>query len=77
VALRLSGPDPWFSTAGLLRVAAAGGLAVAVGLIPGVPTALRAIAVCCVYLAAIFLLRGVPEEVIHTARSASPWARRR
>jgi O-antigen/teichoic acid export membrane protein len=77
VALRFAGPDPWFWPAGLLRVAVAAGLAVAVGLIPGIPVVLRAIAVCAVYMAAVLLLRAVPGEVMDTARSVSPWPRRR
>ena len=76
IALRLAGPGPWFSVNRILRVAVAAGIAVGVGLIPGVPIAVRAIAVPAVYLAAVLLLRGVPEEVLDTARSVSPWPRR-
>ena len=53
VALRLAGPGPWLSSVDrILRVAVAAGIAVGVGLIPGVPIACARSPSLPVYLAA-------------------------
>jgi hypothetical protein len=77
VALRLAGPGPWFSVGMSLRVAGAAGVAVAVGLIPGLPDGVRAIAVTAVFIAAALLLRAVPQELTEGVRSGGPLRARR
>jgi GT2 family glycosyltransferase/O-antigen/teichoic acid export membrane protein len=77
VALRRAGPGPWFSGSMSLRLAAAAAVGVAVGLIPGVPDGVRAVAVTAVFAAAVLLLRAVPDELTHAARSAGLWPARR
>jgi GT2 family glycosyltransferase/O-antigen/teichoic acid export membrane protein len=77
VALRLSGPGPWFSADLTLRLAAATGVAVAVGLIPGLPDGVRAVGVTAVFAAAVLLMRAVPSELTDAARSAGVWRARR
>jgi O-antigen/teichoic acid export membrane protein len=69
VALRLAGPGPWFSGGMSLRVAGAAGVAVAVGLIPGLPDGLRALAVTAAFAGAVLLLRAVPEELTAAVRA--------
>jgi hypothetical protein len=69
VALRLSGPGPWFSVATSLRLAGAAGVAVAVGLIPGLPDGARAVAVTAIFAGAVLLLRALPEELTEALRS--------
>jgi O-antigen/teichoic acid export membrane protein len=77
IALRLSGPGPWFSWDLTLRLATAAAVAVAVGLIPGLPDAVRAVGVTAVFAAAVLLLRALPEELTDAARSAGVWRARR
>jgi GT2 family glycosyltransferase/O-antigen/teichoic acid export membrane protein len=77
VALRLAGPGRWFSVGTSLRLATAAGAAVAVGLIPGLPDGVRAVAVTAVFAGVVLLLRAVPEELTEAARSAGPLRLRR
>lgn len=77
IALRLSGPGPWFSGTLTARLAAATAPAVAVGLIPGVPDVVRAVLVTAVFLGAALLLRALPDELTDAARSAGLWRVRR
>jgi hypothetical protein len=46
------------------------GAAVAVGLVPGVPEPVRAVAVLGVFCVAALLLRTVPDEIVSVAREA-------
>jgi GT2 family glycosyltransferase/O-antigen/teichoic acid export membrane protein len=70
VALRRVGPGPWFLVPMTARLVAATALAVGVGLIPGVPDLLRAIAVVVTFCVAALVMRTVPEEIVAAARSA-------
>jgi O-antigen/teichoic acid export membrane protein len=73
VALRRAGPGPWFSVPMTLRLAVAAAIAVAVGLIPGLPTGVRAAAVVAAFSVAAVLLRTLPDEVVHAIRSSRLW----
>jgi hypothetical protein len=43
----------------------AGGVAAAVALVPGLPSALGTVVAAIVYLGLLFALRAVPAEVVH------------
>ena len=77
VALRRAGPGPWFSLAMTGRLALAAAIAVAVGLIPGVPAGARAAAVISVFCISALVLRAVPEELMSAAQRARGWVGRR
>jgi O-antigen/teichoic acid export membrane protein len=68
VALRRAGPGPWLPVGGIARVAAAAAVAVGVGLIPGVPDVVRAVAVVAAFVTAALLLRAVPDELLDAAK---------
>jgi GT2 family glycosyltransferase/O-antigen/teichoic acid export membrane protein len=69
VALRRAGPGPWFSVSRSMRLVGSAALAVGVGLIPGLPDAIRAVAVPGVFTAGALVLGAVPEELTGAARS--------
>jgi O-antigen/teichoic acid export membrane protein len=63
LAVRQAGPGEWLPVGTALRVGAAAAAAVAAGLIPGIPEALRAVIVAGVFIAAAVILRTVPSEL--------------
>lgn len=63
VALRRAGPGDWFPAPGALRIAGAAVPAVGVGLIPGLPAAVRAVLVAVVFVGAAVALRAIPSEL--------------
>jgi O-antigen/teichoic acid export membrane protein len=68
IALRRSGPARDLSASRLLRVALAAVPAVGVGLIPGVPDAVSALAAGVVFVVAALALRAVPTELVGAVR---------
>jgi O-antigen/teichoic acid export membrane protein len=77
VALRRAGKGEWFPVAPGVRIAAAMALAVGVGLIPGIPVAVRAVLVVVVFAGAAVALRSVPSELTDAFRAAAGRAIRR
>ncbi len=75
IALRRAGPGQWLPLGPAVRIAAATALAVGVGLIPGMATALRAVLVLAMFVAAAILLGSIPSELSDTARAAIGRAR--
>jgi hypothetical protein len=59
-----------------VRLAVAAAPAVGVGLIPGVPDGIRAVAVVAVFTMGALLLRTLPDELTGAARSWFGLARR-
>jgi hypothetical protein len=68
VALRSAGPGRDLSITPLLRVVGVALPAVAVGLIPGVPDVVSALAAGAVFVVAALILRAVPSELIGVVR---------
>jgi O-antigen/teichoic acid export membrane protein len=68
VALRRAGPGRDLPLSRLLRVAGAAVPAVAVGLVPGVPDVVNALAAGAVFVVAAALLRAVPSELVGAIR---------
>jgi O-antigen/teichoic acid export membrane protein len=77
VALRRAGRGEWFPVAPGVRIAAAMALAVGVGLIPGIPVAVRAVLVVVVFAGAAVALRSLPSELTDAFRAAAGRAIRR
>jgi O-antigen/teichoic acid export membrane protein len=71
IAVRRAGPGNWLPLGPGLRTAAAAAVGVAVGLIPGLPTGVRALAVLAAFTATVIVLRGVPSEIVDALRAGS------
>ena len=72
IAVRRSGPGEWLPVGPGLRIAAAAAVAVAVGMIPGLPTGLRAVAVLAAFSVGVIAMRAVPGEITGALHAALP-----
>jgi O-antigen/teichoic acid export membrane protein len=72
VLLMRAQPELRFSLYTPLRVAGAGAVAGAVALVPGLPSLPAAAAASALYIAALFALRGVPEELMQAFGRREP-----
>ena len=68
IALRRAGPGRDLSLAPFLRIGLATVPAVLVGLIPGLPDVVSALAATAAFVAAAFLLKAIPSEIIDGLR---------
>ena len=69
IALRRSSPRAQLAGGRLARIALAAVPAIAVGLVPGVPDALSAVAASAVFVGAALALKAIPSELLDGARA--------
>ena len=72
LAVRRAAHGDWIHSAAMIRIAGATAVAVAIGLIPGLPDLVRAVAVCGVFVVAVLVLDAVPSEVTDALHAAVP-----
>jgi O-antigen/teichoic acid export membrane protein len=70
VAIRGGKTGDWLPAEGVLRIAGAAVPAVAAGLIPGLPSVVRAVLVAGVFVAVAALLRAIPSELTDALSTA-------
>jgi hypothetical protein len=68
VSIRGAGPGQWLPVSATLRIALAAAPAVGIGLIPGLPTAVRAVAVAVVFAGGALLFGALPSEMLDVGR---------